>query len=406
MDGARELRDRLRLARTEGVGPITFRRLMRRFASAAEAIEALPGLARAGAGGRRAAPAVPSSGEAERELEQVARLGARVLVVDGPDYPPLLGLLEDAPSVLTVLGSVDALSARAVALVGGRNASANGQRVAEVLAADLALAGLVVVSGMARGVDAAAHEGALGTGRTVACIAGGIDVAYPAENEALQRRVAGRGAVVAEAPLGTAPQSRHFPKRNRVIAGLSLGVVVVEAAPRSGSLITARMAQEAGRELFAVPGSPLDPRCRGSNDLIRQGAHLTESAADVLDNLPDHPGRVGLARSPVFARAAPAAPLRATAPETATETATAQGAPQRRFRTEASPEAPSGEVDAARARVIESLGAAPTPVDDLVRRCQFSASAVMAVLLELELAGRVEMLPGNRVALIGGTDPA
>ena len=389
MDEARELRDRLRLARAEGVGPITFRRLMRRFASASEAIEALPELARAG--GRRAAPTVPGADAAERELEQVARLGARVLVVDGPDYPPLLGLLDDAPSVLTVLGSVDALSTRAVALVGGRNASANGQRVAEVLAADLALAGLVVVSGMARGVDAAAHEGALGTGQTVACIAGGIDVAYPAENAGLQRRVAERGAVVAEAPFGTAPQSRHFPKRNRVIAGLSLGVVVVEAAPRSGSLITARMAQEAGRELFAVPGSPLDPRCRGSNDLIRQGAHLTESAADVLENLPDHPGRVGLARSPVFARAAPAAP--------------GGGGARGGTRAEVHPQAHPGDEDAARARVMELLGPVPTPVDDLVRRCQFSASAVMAVLLELELAGRVEMLPGNRVALIGGAGP-
>lgn len=398
MDADQELRDRLRLARAEGVGPITFRRLMRRFASAAEAIEALPGLARAG--GRRAAPHVPSAGEADRELEQVARLGARVLVVDGPDYPPLLGLLDDAPSVLTVLGSVDALSARAVALVGGRNASANGQRVAEVLAADLALAGLVVVSGMARGVDAAAHDGALGTGRTVACIAGGIDVAYPAENEALQRRVAGRGAVVAEAPFGTAPQSRHFPKRNRVIAGLSLGVVVVEAAPRSGSLITARMAQEAGREVFAVPGSPLDPRCRGSNDLIRQGAHLTESAADVLENLPDHPGRVGLARSPLFARATPA-PGHARTGQTG-----AGGEGLGRTHAEMPAQTHPGDVDAARARVVELLAPVPTPVDDLVRRCQFSASAVVAVLLELELAGRVEMLPGNRVALIGGADPA
>jgi DNA processing protein len=301
------------------------------------------------------------------------------LVLDGPDYPPLLALLDSAPPALTVLGDVGALAARAVAMVGARNASANGQRVAEMLAADLALAGIVVVSGMARGIDAAAHAGALSTGRTVAAIAGGIDIAYPPENADLQRRVAAGGAVVAEAPFGTAPQARHFPRRNRVIAGLSLGVVVVEAAPQSGSLITARMAQDEGRELFAVPGSPLDPRCRGSNDLIRSGAHLTETAADVLANLPDHPSREGLARSPMFAHG------------------------QVPGLSEPPPEAisPAPKPDAVRNRVIELLGYSPTAVDDLVRRCQFSASVVVTALLELELADRVEMLPGNQVVLVG-----
>ena len=295
-----ELLDRLRLARTDGVGPVTYARLLSRFETAAEALDALPGLAKSG--GRAAPPTIPAASVAQRELDSVAKLGGRILVLGGPDYPPLLALLDAAPPVLTVLGDVGALAARAVAMVGARNASANGQRVAEMLAADLALAGLVVVSGMARGIDAAAHAGALSAGRTVAAIASGIDIAYPPENAALQRRVAEGGAVVAEAPFGTAPQARHFPRRNRVIAGLSLGVVVVEAAPQSGSLITARMAQDEGREVFAVPGSPLDPRCRGSNDLIRSGAHLTETAADVLANLPDHPSREGLARSPMFAR--------------------------------------------------------------------------------------------------------
>ena len=201
-------------------------------------------------------------------------------------------------------GDADLLAQRAVALVGGRNATANGQRIAETLAAELAAAGVIVVSGLARGIDTAAHLGALPDGRTVAVVAGGLDCPYPPENTDLQRRIAEAGAVVAEAPLGTAPQSRHFPRRNRIIAGLALGVVVVEAAPRSGSLITARLAQEAGRELFAVPGSPLDPRARGANDLLRQGAHLTETAADVLDNLPDHPSREGIGRSPLFALAA------------------------------------------------------------------------------------------------------
>ena len=371
-----ELLDRLRLARTDGVGPVTYRRLLSRFATAAEALEALPSLAKSG--GRATPPVVPAVGSVQREVDSVAKLGGRILVLDGPDYPPLLALLDAPPPVLAVLGDVGALAARAVAVVGARNASANGQRMAELLAADLALAGLVVVSGMARGIDTAAHIGAMSAGRTVAAIASGIDIAYPPENAALQRRVAEGGAVVAEAPFGTAPQARHFPRRNRVIAGLSLGVVVVEAAPQSGSLITARLAQDQGREVFAVPGSPLDPRCRGSNDLIRSGAHLTERAADVLANLPDHPNREGLARSPLFARGLP--PGLADSPS---ETFS-----------------PVPNADLVRSRVMELLSYSPTAVDDLVRRCQFSASAVLTALLELELAEKVEMLPGNQVSLV------
>lgn len=372
--------DRLRLARTEGVGPIAYRRLLRRYRSAAAALAALPDLAQAG--GRSTAPATPSRNAAEREVEQLSRFGARFLFVDAPDYPPLLALLDDAPPVLALLGQIAALQPRAVALVGGRNASANGQRIAEDLAAELARGGLCVVSGLARGVDAAAHAGALAAGLTVAVVAGGLDIPYPPEHADLQRRIAESGAVLAELPLGTAPQARHFPRRNRIIAGLGLGVVVIEAAPRSGSLITARLAQEAGREIFAVPGSPLDPRCRGSNDLIRQGAHLTETAADVLDNLPDHPSREGLSRSPLFARG--------DTPGFAEPPAWEE------------PAEPAAGLQHARRQVIEMLGPSPTLVDDLVRRCQFSAAAILAVLLELELAGRVEMLPGNRVALVSG----
>ena len=389
--------DHLRLARAEGVGPIAYRRLLRRYRSPAAALAALPELARAG--GRAAPPAVPSESEAERELERLGRLGGRLLVLDQPGYPPLLALLDDAPPVLFVLGEPAALAGRAVALVGGRNASVNGLRIAENLAAELAGAGLVVVSGLARGIDAAAHEGALAapvdgggpvTGRTVAVVAGGLDQPYPPEHADLQRRIAETGAVVSEAPLGTVPQSRHFPRRNRVIAGLSLGVVVIEAAPRSGSLITARLAQEAGRELFAVPGSPLDPRARGSNDLIRQGAHLTESAADVLTNLPDHPFREGLARDPLFAGQMPAGLAEPPAPALETW--------------EDHPET-AKDLAQVRAQVVDLLGPSPTVVDDLVRRCQFSAAAVMAALLELELAGRIETLPGHRVALLSRLSP-
>ncbi len=261
--------DRLRLARTDGVGPILYRRLLRRYHTPAAALAALPELARAG--GRKTGPLPPDAAQAEREVAALARIGARLLFLDTPEYPPLLALLDDAPPVIAVQGDAGLLvGARTVALVGGRNASVNGMRIAEELAAGLARAGIVVVSGLARGIDAAGHVGALRAGRTIAAIAGGLDVPYPPENAALQARIAAEGVIVAEATLGTTPQARHFPRRNRIIAGLSLGVVVIEAAPRSGSLITARLAEEAGRELFAVPGSPLDPRCRGSNDLLRQ----------------------------------------------------------------------------------------------------------------------------------------
>jgi DNA processing protein len=370
--------DRLRLARTEGVGPVLYRRLLHRYGTAAVALDALPELARAG--GRRQPPRVPSRRDAEREREQVQRVGATLLFLDTPDYPALLALLDDAPPVLSVLGHPEALGCRAVAVVGGRNATANARRHAEALAADLAGAGLVVVSGMARGVDAAAHAGALATGTTVACVAGGVDVAYPPENAALQRRAAEGGAVIAEAPLGTAPRAQHFPRRNRLIAGLALGVVVIEAALRSGSLITARLALENNRELFAAPGSPLDERCRGTNNLLRQGAHLVETAADVLAHLPDHPLREGLARLPLFARGE---------------------MPQSTGLAEPAPEHSPTDLALARSRVTELLGPAPTPVDDLVRRCHLPVSAVLAVLLELELAGRAEVLPGQHVILTG-----
>jgi len=371
--------DRLRLARAEGIGPVLYRRLVRRFGTAAAALDALPGLSRAG--GRRQAPRVPSRALAEREREGVEEIGATLLFLGASGYPALLALLDDAPPVFSVLGRPEVLDQRAVAIVGGRNASANARRHAEALAADLAAKGLVVVSGMARGVDAAAHAGALTTGMTVACIAGGVDVAYPPENAALQRRVAEGGAVIAEAPPGTAPRAQHFPRRNRLIAGLSLGVVVIEAALRSGSLITARLATENNRELFAAPGSPLDERCRGSNNLLRQGAHLVETAADVVASLPDHPLREGLARLPAFARGE-------VAPTPSTPACMEQ---------DFSP----ADLSAARSRILPLLSPAPTPVDDLVRRCHLPASAVLAVLLELELAGRAEVLPGQHVILTG-----
>jgi DNA processing protein len=376
-----ETLDRLRLARTEGVGPITYRRLLRRFRSAAEAIEGLPALARAG--GRATPLVVPPPAAAERELERLHRLGAKLLFLDEEAYPPLLALLDDAPAVIAVLGNQQAFAPRAVALVGSRNASVNGQRLAEALAQELSAAGLAIVSGLARGIDAAAHEGALHGGLTIACVAGGIDIPYPPEHAGLQQRIVdGGGAIVAEMPPGTTPQSRLFIRRNRVIAGLALGVIVVEAAIRSGALVTARIGQDANRELFAVPGSPLDPRCRGSNDLLRQGAHLVENAADVLAHLPDHPGREGLARLPIFARARPVGGL-------------AEGE-------HAWPDMADAPIPEAAAHrtLLQLLSPSPTSVDDLLRRCQLSPATVQTALLDLELAGRVEVLAGNRVALL------
>ncbi len=363
--------DALRLARTEGVGPITFRRLLARFGNATAAIDGLPDIARAA--GRRAPLAVPDRRTAEREIAAVEQIGGQILIYGTAGYPPLLATLPDPPPVLAAVGDPAIASRRAVGIVGSRNASANGRRIAEMLAAGLAEAGFAVVSGLARGIDTAAHLGALSRGTTIACIAGGIDTFYPPENAALQRRIGREGVVLAEMPLGTVAQARHFPRRNRVIAGLSLGVVVVEAALKSGSLITARLAAEANREVFAVPGSPLDERCRGTNGLLRDGAHLTETAEDVIALLSG-----GLAQAPLYAGAEGFADV---APEA---------------------ELPPGAHAEALQTIVNLLGPSPTAVDDLIRRCQLPASVVNSLLLDLEIAGRIETLSGHRIALIAG----
>ncbi|MFZ1414440.1 MAG: DNA-processing protein DprA, partial [Defluviicoccus sp.] len=273
--------DWVRLIRSEHVGPVTFRRLLQRYRTAAAALAALPQLARQGGrGGVR----IPSPEEAADEIARLARAGGRLLFSADPDYPPLLRALEDAPPVLSLIGDGALLVRDSVAIVGSRNASLNGLRFAEQLARDLGAQGFVVVSGLARGIDAAAHQGALASG-TVAVLAGGVDVIYPPGNTDLYHAIAAEGAIVAEMQAGMPPQARHFPRRNRLISGLSLGIVVIEANLHSGSLITARCALDQGRDVFAVPGSPLDPRARGCNDLIRQGAVLTESASDVLSVL-------------------------------------------------------------------------------------------------------------------------
>ncbi|MCB8879856.1 DNA-protecting protein DprA [Acidisoma cellulosilytica] len=362
----------MRLARTEGVGPIGYARLLGRFGNAAAVLEALPGLARTAG---RARLSIPSRAATEDEIAATVKRGGQFLTLGDPDYPALLALLPDAPPVLVVLGDIRHLSGRSVGVVGGRNASLNGQHIAASLSADLASQGVTIVSGMARGIDGAAHEAALGKagGVTVAAVATGIDRPYPPQHEDLQARIAAQGAVVTEAPLGTEPQARHFPRRNRIIAGLSLGVVVVEAARQSGSLITARLALEAGREVFAVPGSPLDPRSQGSNDLIRRGAMLTETAEDVLGALPQGPDDFSFSQA------------RTIIAETLRE----------------EPPPPPAEAGKIRSALLAVLGPAPTSVDDLLRHCQFTTrAALVATLLDLELGGFVESLPGNRVALI------
>ena len=360
------------MCRTETIGPVSFYALLRRFGSARAALEMVPQLARRGERSKTVTPVTRT--EAEAEFAALQRLGARLVCWGEPTYPSGLAAIEDAPPILTVHGRAELLGSPIVAVVGARNASANGRRFCRDLAAALGQGGIVVVSGLARGIDAAAHLGALETG-SVAVVAGGVDVVYPEENRGLHEAMVRQGAIVAELPLGTEPQARHFPRRNRIISGMALGVVVVEAAARSGSLITAQFALEQGRDVFAVPGSPLDPRCRGANDLIRHGAILTENAEDVLSQL-----QLQLKR--------PAAP---PPPPSVPPPAVMHWPPVR----EPAPVADDAALDL----VIERLGPTPVAVDELVRQCHLSAAAVATLLLELELAGRVERHPGNLVSL-------
>ncbi|MFQ5535301.1 MAG: DNA-processing protein DprA [Sphingomonadales bacterium] len=358
---------RLRLIRSQNVGPITFRQLLGRFGTAQKALEALPELARRG--GRAKRIALPSLAAAQREFEQADALGGTVVVLGEAGYPAPLAAIEDAPPVLFVLGHKHLLSKTMLGIVGARNASAAGVRFAKQIAGELGAQDLVVVSGLARGIDTAAHAGALATG-TVAVQAGGVDVIYPPENANLHREIAEAGVVISEMACGTRPQARHFPRRNRIISGLSLGILVIEAAPRSGSLITARLALEQGREVFAVPGSPLDPRCRGVNNLIRQGAVLTESADDVMQVMSTL--RRQPLREPLDLHVAPRLP----------------GLDDPR------------ELEDARRILREKLSPTPIYVDELVRQCKLTPGAVLTILLELELAGGLQRHPGNQVSLV------
>jgi DNA processing protein len=371
--------DWLQLCRSGGVGPRTFFKLLDRFRSARKALAELPRLARDAGGEDRWRRC--RRDEAEAELDALAEFGCALIARDEPDYPKRLAEIADPPPLLVVRGAVELLDQPAVAVVGARNASANGRMLARSLASELAAGGLVVVSGLARGIDTAAHDGALAAGApTLAVIASGVDVPYPSDNAELMERIAETGAVVSERPLGAVPQARHFPRRNRLISGLSLGVVVVEAAPNSGSLITARLAAEQGREVMAVPGSPLDPRHRGTNQLLRDGATLVETADDVraaLGPLAPCPSRP-LARPPEKAE------------------------PRRRPATSQLPLDPATNGADVTGRICERLGPEPLLVDELIRQCQASTAEVQRALMELELDGRLDRHPGNRVSLAAG----
>ncbi|HET7576510.1 MAG TPA: DNA-processing protein DprA [Sphingomicrobium sp.] len=350
----------MRLLRTAGIGPVTYRQLIARFGNATAALAAVPDLARRGGG---SAPKLCSRDDAEREIAKVDKLGAKYLALGQGLYPRLLAELEDAPPLLIAKGNLNLLDRIAVAIVGARNASAAACRFARGLAHDLGRNELVVVSGLARGIDSAAHDGALETG-TIGVVAGGIDIFYPPENEDRQKALYEKGLVLAEMPPGTEPRARHFPYRNRIIAGLSAAAVVVEAAPRSGSLITARLAADAGREVMAVPGSPLDPRAQGCNQLIRDGATLVQTAADVVEGLRPMEPRI---------RSAPSG-YDHPVPDTA-------------------------DGEEALGLIEGLLGPSPVPVDEIIRLSGVPSGVVQTALLELDLAGKLDRHAGGKVSL-------
>jgi DNA processing protein len=358
----------LRLTRTDTIGPATFHKLIKRYKTATRALEELPKLT-AKAGGARGLTLFPIE-KAEREIAACHSFGARLVAFGEADYPLNLMHIDGAPPLLCMAGQIDLVHRESVGIVGARTASASGRKMARILAHGLAEAGILVTSGLARGIDTAAHEAA-GPHRTAAVIAGGIDHRYPPENSDLQNAIARDGLLMTEMAIGTAPRAEHFPRRNRIISGMSRAVIVVEAALRSGSLITARFANEQGRDVFAVPGSPLDPRCEGTNKLIREGAILLTSVDELLHHLQQQ-----------------------LPPEQS-----------QLFEPDDEPLLPPDEDadDASRREVLSLLSANAIEVDDLIREANCSPETVMAILLELEVVGKLVRSKGGRVALNSGT---
>ncbi len=354
----------LQLSQSENVGPVTFRTLLQKFGTAREALRALPDLSRRG--GRKTSLRIYARSTAEQDIARAAGMGARFVAAGETGYPPYLRHIHSAPPLLCVAGHLDFASKDAVAIVGARNASALGLKFTRMIAERLSDAGLLVVSGLARGIDTAAHQASIAHA-TAAVVAGGVDYFYPPENEKLQRDIIERGLLISEMVPGTAPKAEHFPRRNRIISGVSRAVIVVEAALRSGSLITARFAAEQGRDVFAVPGSPLDPRSEGTNRLIKDGAAILSSADDVLEAL----SSASSPRNQIF--------LELEQVDSISE-----------------PE-PS---DTERDRVLSLLSPTETHLDDIIRESQLPAECVTAILLELEIAGRVTRHPSGRIAKV------
>ncbi len=362
----------LRLIRSDNVGPATFRQLINRFGDAEGALEALPGLSLRG--GAKSSPRIPSPEQAEAEMEHLDNLGARFVAIGEADYPGLLQFIHAPPPLLAIMGTPPHNEGKNIAIVGARNASASGQKLAARISTELGEQGYVIVSGLARGIDTAAHKAALNTG-TIAVFAGGLDHIYPRENRELaQAIIQNNGALISEMPLGAEPRARDFPRRNRLVSGLARGVLVIEAALRSGSLITARLALEQDREVFAVPGSPMDPRAGGTNRLIQDGARLVTTATDIVEELAAAEPR----QSNLFA-------LDQTAPYLEEEP---EVVPQPRIS------------DEDRQKILDALSVTPTPVDELIASCGLPTSFVQNVLLELDIAGRIERSGGQLVALI------
>ncbi len=358
----------LRLVRSDGVGPVTYHGLLARYGSAQAALDALPDLQFKGR--RKRSFKTASVADIEDELYRLERAGGTLIDIKSSSYPQHLAEISDAPPFLTVLGDPRHLQQPAIGIVGARNASANGRKIAGSLARDLAAAGLTIWSGLARGIDTAAHATSVELS-TVAVMAGGADVIYPRENTDLHARIIEQGCVISEMPVGTEPQAQYFPRRNRLISGGTMGVIIVEGTPKSGSLITARFALDQGRDVFAVPGSPLDPRARGPNNLIRDGAVLIRDANDVLDEV-----RVGLG---LFADSEPA---KTKAPQ---DTENIDDL----------------DISSLQKEILSEVGTGSVTVDELRRQCQVSAPILAAALLELELEGQIERLPGNRIGALG-----